>query len=245
MTPREAATLQPGAHRVEVVVVRDDQVPLLEPPGRLLAQDAGRLAARVPLDDAALDLEVAVRERERRRVEPERVVVLGDQRRPACRPVTASSSCRVGSRCGSSRRCASRSREANDPGCTSTPSDPLERLGERRAAVEARPRSARAPSVGKVHVRVGEAGDDDAPAEVDRPRARRAPSRARRRRLRSARRRSPARAASGTCGSSVRMRPFSRITLGKNLRVLDQVTIRVSDRDTIEPASTRLHFTSE
>ena len=30
-----------------------------EPPGRLLAQDPGRLAALVPLDDAAVDLEVA------------------------------------------------------------------------------------------------------------------------------------------------------------------------------------------
>ena len=88
--------------------------------------------------------------------------------------------------------------------------DPLERLGERGAAVELdlvlreRPRR-------EMDVRVVEAGQDDAAAEVDRPRARRAPSRARRRRPRSC---SPAIASArcvGTCGSSVRISPFARI----------------------------------
>ena len=61
VTPRERASFDAGAHRVEVLVVRHAQVPLLEPPRRLLAQHAGRLAALVALDDAARDLEVAVR----------------------------------------------------------------------------------------------------------------------------------------------------------------------------------------
>ncbi len=71
----------PGPHRVEVVVIRDGHVPLLEAPRGLFAQDAGRLAVLVAFDDSAVDVEIAVRERERRRVQPERVVVLGDQTR--------------------------------------------------------------------------------------------------------------------------------------------------------------------
>src|SRR4029077_2422674 len=73
--------LHSRAHRVEVLVVGNDDVPLLEAPRGFLAQHTGRLAARVAHDDAALDLEVAVRKCERGRVEPERVVVLRDQRR--------------------------------------------------------------------------------------------------------------------------------------------------------------------
>ena len=79
VTPRELASRTPVAHRVEVRVVGDEHVPLLEPPRGLLAEHAGRLAVLVALDDAARDVEVAVRERERGRVEPERVVVLRDQ----------------------------------------------------------------------------------------------------------------------------------------------------------------------
>src|SRR5439155_27382318 len=65
--------LHARAHRVEVRVVGDDHVALLEPPRGLLAQDAGRLALRVSLDDSSPNLEVAAREGERGRVEPERV----------------------------------------------------------------------------------------------------------------------------------------------------------------------------
>ena len=58
--------LDTGSHGFEVLGGGDLQVAILEPPGRFLAENPGRLAARVPLDDAALDLEVAAGERERR-----------------------------------------------------------------------------------------------------------------------------------------------------------------------------------
>src|SRR4051794_9969189 len=64
------------AHRLDVLVVRRARVALLELPRRALVEDAGRLAAGIPDDHAALDLEVAAGERERRGVEPEGVVVL-------------------------------------------------------------------------------------------------------------------------------------------------------------------------
>src|SRR5581483_9168286 len=68
-----------GAHRLQVLVVRRLDVALLELPGRLLAEHAGGGAALVALDDAAGNLEIAVRARERGRVQPERVVVLREQ----------------------------------------------------------------------------------------------------------------------------------------------------------------------
>jgi hypothetical protein len=46
-------------------------VAVAKAPSGLLPQDAGRFAGGIALDDAALDLEVAVRLRKRRRVEPE------------------------------------------------------------------------------------------------------------------------------------------------------------------------------
>ena len=73
------------AHRLDVLLVRRARVPLFELPGRALVEDARRLPACVADDDAALDLEVAVREREGGRVEPEGVVVLRDQHRRALR----------------------------------------------------------------------------------------------------------------------------------------------------------------
>jgi hypothetical protein len=51
-------------------------VAVAELPGRVLAQDPGRLAGGVALDHSAVRLEVAAGARERGRVEPERVVVL-------------------------------------------------------------------------------------------------------------------------------------------------------------------------
>ena len=71
---------EPFAHRVDVLVVGHGEVPVLEPPAGFLAKNARRLALLVPLDDAARDLEVAVRDREPGRVEPERVVVVGEER---------------------------------------------------------------------------------------------------------------------------------------------------------------------
>ena len=74
--------LQPFANRGErlaLAVRRLDEL-LAEEPRGLLAQDAGRLAALVDLDDAAFGAQVAVRVRERRRVQPHRVAVARGQR---------------------------------------------------------------------------------------------------------------------------------------------------------------------
>src|SRR5581483_3078521 len=60
------------ACRVHPLVLADRDEPLAEAPRRLLAQYAGRLARLVALDDAAVLFEVAARERERGRVEPQR-----------------------------------------------------------------------------------------------------------------------------------------------------------------------------
>jgi hypothetical protein len=61
--------------RLNHLVERGEAVHVAEPPGRVLAQHAGRLAAVVALDHAAGDVEVAAGPRERRRVQPQRVVV--------------------------------------------------------------------------------------------------------------------------------------------------------------------------
>src|SRR6266852_4704819 len=137
----------------------------LETPGGLLAKDARRLAVLVTLDHTACDLEVAARAGERRRVEPKRVVVLRDQRRWAragdgveillCRlaaagPVAASPA-------------VAAQHVTLYVGVAHTP----ERLVERRAAVELHLVLRDCPGR-EVDVRVGEAGEDAAAAEVDR-----------------------------------------------------------------------------
>ena len=155
-----------GPHRLEVLLVGPDHVPLLEPPRGLLAQHAGRLAGRVALDHAALDVEVASRQRQRSRVEPDRVVVLGDHRRrevarelvelPAGRlamrppvaappPVAAQPAPALGARCRAKA---------------------LECLVERRAAVQLHLALCQGPG-GEVDVGVREARHDDAAAQVD------------------------------------------------------------------------------
>src|SRR6266508_4901144 len=71
------------AHRVQPLLVgdlREDET-AAELPRRLLAEDAARLAALVELDDAARYLQVAVRRRERRGVEPQRMSVFRHQGR--------------------------------------------------------------------------------------------------------------------------------------------------------------------
>ena len=68
MQCRDAATGRDPhalAHRLDVLLGRHADEARLEAPGRLLVEDARRLAGLVPDDDAALDLEVAARERER------------------------------------------------------------------------------------------------------------------------------------------------------------------------------------
>ena len=171
----------------------------------------GRLAVRVPLDHAAGHLEVGVGQRERRGVDPERVVVLGhqrhrhvagdsveclrrlDRRRPLAVP-PAEPAQPAALRHLADRRCHTRERV-------------VERLGALEPHLPLRQRPAR-----EVHVGVGEAREDAQPAEVDAlglasavscvptPPAIRSPA------IASA-------AARGSEGSSVRTTPFSRITL--------------------------------
>ena len=68
------------ARGVDHLVLGGMDVFVAKVPGALLAENARRLAALIPDDDTPCDLEVAVRVRERRGVEPERVVVPGHQR---------------------------------------------------------------------------------------------------------------------------------------------------------------------
>src|SRR5205807_4364467 len=72
--PAGQGELDAHPHRVDVLVVRDEHEALLEAPGRLLAQNPGRRATLVAFDHAAGHLELAVRHRQRGRVEPQRVV---------------------------------------------------------------------------------------------------------------------------------------------------------------------------
>ena len=194
---------------------RTRQVAVAELPGRLLAEDARRLAVLVELDDAARDLEVAVRGGERRRVEPERVVVAGHQRgrrvaghrverlpgrldrgRPVAAPPAPAAE--PAARLGTERRPSTRA-------SASSSEDVPSRRTSRCASAQRR----------KVDVRVAEAREDAAAAEVRHGPARRAPSRAFRPRLRPGRRRSPSAMPTGIVGSIVRMTPFSRITTAR------------------------------
>ena len=157
--------LQPGPHRVDVDVVGDDEVAFLEPPRRLLAQDSRRFALRVPLDHAALDLEIAAGQRERRRVEPERVVVLRDHRRGRL----AGHLVELGRRwVGAAGPVAAPPPVPADhpPALARRAGDPGKRLLERPAAVEGNLRLRERPG-GEVHVRIGEPGHDHAAAEID------------------------------------------------------------------------------
>ena len=74
---REPDSLARGVHHL---LMRRPHVEVAEMPRAFLAQDAGRLALLVALDDAAGNLEVAVRPSEGRRVQPERVVVARHER---------------------------------------------------------------------------------------------------------------------------------------------------------------------
>jgi hypothetical protein len=77
--PARVGQLDRRAHRLHVLVVGGLDVRVPEVPAGLLAQDAGRIALLVQLDDAAGHLQVAVRACERRRVQPDRVRVAGHQ----------------------------------------------------------------------------------------------------------------------------------------------------------------------
>ena len=150
VTPRVFASFTPMRIAVDVLVVGDREVALLEPPRGLLAQHAGRLAVRVALDDAAVDVEIAAGERERGRVEPERVVVLRDQRGRTLAGDCVEIVLRRLAAVAASRRCASRGRAASRPsGSVAAASRTrCERLVERARSRRAAPRAARPPRSG-------------------------------------------------------------------------------------------------
>ena len=80
VTPLRRRHAQALAHRLEVLLVRDVDVPIAEPPARLLAENARRLSASVALDDSAVDVQVAVGPRKCGRVDPQGMRVVGKQR---------------------------------------------------------------------------------------------------------------------------------------------------------------------
>ena len=147
---------------LEPFVLGDGREPLAEAPRGFLAQHSGRLATRVTLDDSAFDLEISLRESERRRVQPQRVQVLRPERG---RRVTRELVQRL------LRGLSFPLRRA--PALAAYPATsrlvgtyPLERLGERADAVEPQVTPAERPGR-EVDVRVREAGDDAAAAEID------------------------------------------------------------------------------
>ena len=133
-----------------------------ELPRGLLAQDPRRLAGRVALDDAALDLEVAVGARERGRVEPGGVVVLREeQRRDVARDLVERGGRRLLVPLGRSPAVAT------DPAAVSgMRANALERVREARRTVELHLPLRERPGR-EVDVRVGEAREDAASAEID------------------------------------------------------------------------------
>ena len=158
---RHAHALARGLHHL---VHRRAHVAVAEVPGRVLAQDAARL------DHAARHLERRIRPRQRRAVHPERVVVLRHQRHGHVRhgPVERLAAGRLGP-------VALSPAEPSQPAARRHPlargHHAVERLLERARSLEARLVQAERPG-GEVHVRVREAGQHAAVAELDQPRAR-------------------------------------------------------------------------
>ncbi len=161
--------LEPGPRRLDPLVLGREHVAVAEAPGRLLAQDPGRLARLVALDDAAVHVEVAAGGGERGRVEPGGVVVLRDQDR---RRLAGDLVERL------LRRLDSRLPVAVPPAVAAQPAPgrdlglahARERLVDRRAAVQLHLALRERPGR-EVDVRVGEGGEDAAAAEVDDVRA--------------------------------------------------------------------------
>ena len=158
---RHAHALARGLHHL---VHGRAHVAVAEVPRRVLAQDAARL------DHAARHLERRIRLLQRRAVHPERVVVLRHQRHGHVRhgPVERLPAGRLGP-------VALAPAEPSQPATRRHPlargHHAVERLLERARALEARLVQAERPG-GEVHVRVGEAGQHAAVAELDHPRAR-------------------------------------------------------------------------
>ena len=163
--------LQPVAHGLDELVVRGPEIQVAERPGRFLAEDARRLAALVDLDDAAVGLQVTVRLRQSGRVEPQRVVVTGHERR---RRVSRDGVERLASRLDRRRPVTAPPAPAPQPAAGLDGPDRVAHSGhgflEGRRAFEphltlsGRPRR-------EMHVRVVEARHDTASAEVDALRA--------------------------------------------------------------------------
>ncbi len=152
------------AHRFDVLVGGDGDESAFEAPRCFLVEDARRLACLVPDDDAAFDLEVAARERERRRVEPQRVVVLRDQHGGplALDLVERLAGGRAVRPVGVAPPLATKPAPGPRRGFQA-----VERPGERAAVVKRHVVSRERPR-GEVDVRVGEAGQHAAAVEVDR-----------------------------------------------------------------------------
>ena len=151
------------AHRVHVLVVGNGELLVSEVPGGLLAEDPRRLAAVVPLDHAAGDIEVAAGERQRGRVEPERVVVVGEERG---RSVARDGVERLLRRAASAHSASRQPKPRRTPPGASAP-----RTRSRASSSDVAPsrRTCRSASAQarEVHVRVREAGEHAAAAEVD------------------------------------------------------------------------------
>ena len=159
--------LHPDAHRLDVLVVGDLDVAVAERPARLLAQHACRLAALVTLDDAARHLEVPVRAGERGRVEPERVRVARHQRdRDVARQLVQLALRRLDVR----RPVAASPAAASQPCARPYPCERVahtrDRFVERLRVLETQLLLRNGPR-GEVDVRIREAGEHAAPAEVD------------------------------------------------------------------------------
>jgi hypothetical protein len=152
-----------GAHRVQRLRGLGREAGLVAP-GGLLAQDPGRLAGGVALDDAARRLEVAARERERGGVEPEGVAVVRAQRHGRVREDGVE---RVAVGPVAVRPQLVAPAAAADPAARrSRGGDVRDGLGE-RARVEQRELAPRERPGGEVHVRVGEARERAAAREVE------------------------------------------------------------------------------
>ena len=242
VTPREAASLQPVAHRVDVLVVGRSRRSASR---KCQADSSRRTPVGSPRSSRSTtppgDLEVAVRARERGRVEPERVVVACHQRR---RDVAGDRVERLLRRLDGRRPVAAPPAAAAQPAARPRRAPSASRTRASASSSDARalePDLALRERPGReVDVRVGEAGEDAAAAEVDPLRARRAPSRACRRRRRSGRRRSRAPRATGSDGSSVRIDAVLEDHVDRDRTAaddaavareafVDHLTLRVSD----------------
>ena len=159
--------LQPVAHGLDELGVRGPEIQVAESPGRFLAEDARQLAAFVDLDDAAVGLQVAVRLRQSGRVQPQRVVIPGHERR---RRVSRDGVERFASRLHRWRPVTAPPAPAPQPAAGLDGPDRVAHPGhgflQGRRAFEPHFTLSGGPRR-EMHVRVVEARHDTTPAEVD------------------------------------------------------------------------------